>query len=333
MKDQKKIKNLCRIPGIEEKNAKLLIDAGINSIDELGLELNKKDFDKKKFHSRLLAVKKDYNHDSCPSIKSIMKWRKSINEEEHLYTIAKERYNSLMERSFDKALRIYLYKFKLPVDWYHTNIKEEYKLICDDFSKNLKENELNLFPDEYKKDYEDMKKIRKRNEYFDIWSGNNKKIKAEKNISSDIINNNKEIVKKMKIKFKNYFENELIFDEFKKEIFFKDNEKDKRICYYCGISEAQIKKLTDKSKIKTKRFYSRGKTMEIDQLDPEGGYNKDNIVLACYWCNNAKSDEFNKKEFKPIANGIRETWNKRLKLIGEKEIKKKIYRKNNRSIK
>ena len=30
-------------------------------------------------------------------------------------------------------------------------------------------------------------------------------------------------------------------------------------------------------------------------------YNADNCVLACYWCNNAKTDAFTDKEFKPIG--------------------------------
>ncbi|MEA3476466.1 MAG: hypothetical protein U9R23_08525 [Candidatus Cloacimonadota bacterium] len=321
MENQEKIKDLCSIPGIGDKIAQLLIHSGFDSVYKLNIELNQDNFDEKKFQRRL----QKNNIGSCPSIDSIMKWRESIRKKEHLYTIAEERYNSLMERSFEKALRIYHYKFKLQkvTNWSESKPNERNKLTCDDvedFKKRLDKKELNLFPDGYKEDYEDMKKIRKRNEYFDIWSGNNKKIKAEKNISSDIINNNKKIVKKMKIEFKNYFENELNLDEFKKEIFFKDKEKDKRICYYCGISEAQIEMLANNSKIKTKRFYSRGKTMEIDQKKSENGYKKCNIVLACYWCNNAKSDEFDEDEFQPIANGIRETWNKRLSEIKEKII-------------
>ncbi|WP_188117205.1 hypothetical protein [Campylobacter concisus] len=42
--------------------------------------------------------------------------------------------------------------------------------------------------------------------------------------------------------------------------------------------------------------------------------------MACYWCNNAKTDEFSPEEFKPIAEGIREVWNKRLGELGMKEI-------------
>ena len=37
--------------------------------------------------------------------------------------------------------------------------------------------------------------------------------------------------------------------------------------------------------------------MEIDRIKANHEYLKDNVVLACYWCNNAKSDEFSEPEF------------------------------------
>lgn len=100
-------------------------------------------------------------------------------------------------------------------------------------------------------------------------------------------------------------------------------------CYYCGINQDQINKLDDLEKEKqiddsniqsnddgvyhglTKR---PRKTLEVDQKDPHGGYKKGNIVLACSWCNNAKTDTFTCDEFKSyIAPGIRNLWNSRLK--------------------
>lgn len=91
---------------------------------------------------------------------------------------------------------------------------------------------------------------------------------------------------------------------------FKDfwKTKDERICGYCGIPEKCIEDLS----IQTKRFYSRGKTMEVDKMEPNQGYTKENIILSCYWCNNAKTDEFTLHEFKNIARGINKTWSKRL---------------------
>jgi len=35
--------------------------------------------------------------------------------------------------------------------------------------------------------------------------------------------------------------------------------------------------------------------------------------MACYWCNNAKTDEFDGDEFKEIGEAIKKVWKKRLK--------------------
>lgn len=76
-------------------------------------------------------------------------------------------------------------------------------------------------------------------------------------------------------------------------------------CCYCGIREEEIKALFDRGKIKTKRQFTRGRRLELERIEPKESYkNFNNLVLACYWCNNAKSDEFSAEEFKPIANLI-----------------------------
>ncbi len=89
-------------------------------------------------------------------------------------------------------------------------------------------------------------------------------------------------------------------------------------CAYCGISMKQIHKLAENKKLFTKR--SRGYSLEIDQKDPYGGYSDKNCIASCYWCNNAKTDEFIPKEFKKIAKGINCVWNQRLKDAGLKEM-------------
>lgn len=87
-------------------------------------------------------------------------------------------------------------------------------------------------------------------------------------------------------------------------------------CHYCGINMFQINELRKKDHIFTKRF--RGYSMEIDQINPYGHYTDNNCVPSCYWCNNAKTDEFTidnntYDEFKKyIAPGIRAVWNTRL---------------------
>jgi len=87
-------------------------------------------------------------------------------------------------------------------------------------------------------------------------------------------------------------------------------EPNERICHYCKINDKQIEELSNKGKIKTKR--DRGFTMEIDRLEPNKEYSLKNCVLACYWCNNAKSDEFTPGEFSEhIGPGIQSVWKDR----------------------
>ncbi len=81
-------------------------------------------------------------------------------------------------------------------------------------------------------------------------------------------------------------------------------------CEYCKISEYDILQLAEKRKLSKKNF--RGWSLEIDRLNSNKEYTPDNCVLACYWCNNAKTDEFTFDEFKIIAVGIKDVWEKRL---------------------
>ena len=52
--------------------------------------------------------------------------------------------------------------------------------------------------------------------------------------------------------------------------------------------------------------------MEIDRKEPNLEYTKENCVWCCYWCNNAKTDEFKYKEFKKVGAVIETIWNDRL---------------------
>jgi hypothetical protein len=40
------------------------------------------------------------------------------------------------------------------------------------------------------------------------------------------------------------------------------------------------------------RGTNRGVWLEVDRIDPNGLYSRDNCVLCCYFCNNDKSDVF-----------------------------------------
>lgn len=74
-------------------------------------------------------------------------------------------------------------------------------------------------------------------------------------------------------------------------------------CYYCGISTETIGQLADNGQLNKKK--DRGWNLEIDRLNSNLEYTPENCVMCCYWCNNAKTDEFTPEEFKEIAKGIR----------------------------
>lgn len=132
-----------------------------------------------------------------------------------------------------------------------------------------------------------------------------------------------ELDKKYKIYSKWFCKSNKYFENFKKnfedilfpEIIFNEiyyHNEDNKICSYCGISENIIKDLIIAENIFTKSLWNRGRTMEIDRKDPTKGYTKDNIALSCYWCNNAKTDEFCGVEFENLRNGMKTIWNLRI---------------------
>ena len=92
----------------------------------------------------------------------------------------------------------------------------------------------------------------------------------------------------------------------------EDTQSIARHCEYCGINETEIHQLIQHGLLITKRLKTRGRSMEVDRKDPEGPYAAHNIVLCCYWCNNAKTDEFSFEEFKEIAKSFTQIWQQRL---------------------
>jgi 5-methylcytosine-specific restriction endonuclease McrA len=56
----------------------------------------------------------------------------------------------------------------------------------------------------------------------------------------------------------------------------------------------------------------RGFNLEVDRKNPKGKYSPNNCVLACYPCNNAKSDVFSHAEFLLIGQSIREAKTRKL---------------------
>jgi hypothetical protein len=92
---------------------------------------------------------------------------------------------------------------------------------------------------------------------------------------------------------------------------FKAFINSKTECEYCHITEDKIKVLIEVQQLNKKKD-TRGWTLEIDRIKPNFEYSKDNCVWCCYWCNNAKTDEFSFEEFKKIGKIIESIWNDRL---------------------
>ena len=94
-------------------------------------------------------------------------------------------------------------------------------------------------------------------------------------------------------------------NELKRELRDKYGKK----CHYCGIEENEF------TNVWKKKFYGlgkRGQTLEIEHKDGDKqNWNKDNLVLACALCNNAKTNFFRYDEFKRVGNVIREIWQER----------------------
>lgn len=122
-------------------------------------------------------------------------------------------------------------------------------------------------------------------------------------------NQNTEFKELLLKEYKFLFQREYFpYSEFEKKF---DQDPNNRICHYCRITDKDIELLRNQRKIKTKQF--RGYSMEIDRINSNREYRPENVVLACYWCNNAKSDEFTSKEFSShIGPGIGDVWEERI---------------------
>lgn len=86
-----------------------------------------------------------------------------------------------------------------------------------------------------------------------------------------------------------------------------------KACFYCGITEDQVVELAKRKKLYKKNL--RGWHMEIDRLDSNYEYTRKNCEMCCYWCNNAKTDEFSPGEFKRVGEVIASIWENRRRPI------------------
>lgn len=67
-----------------------------------------------------------------------------------------------------------------------------------------------------------------------------------------------------------------------------------RKCYYCGVEESILSSNKDRKQ----------KKLTVDRKDNSIGYVEDNLCLACFRCNNLKSNFFTSEEWMEIATKI-----------------------------
>jgi hypothetical protein len=83
-------------------------------------------------------------------------------------------------------------------------------------------------------------------------------------------------------------------------------------CCYCGIEETNLEIYFNNNNLQYQDARQRGKILEIERvvtaIKKHNVYSGENCRLACYICNNAKSDFLSAKSFKLIAKGISEFW-------------------------
>ncbi len=94
-------------------------------------------------------------------------------------------------------------------------------------------------------------------------------------------------------------------------------ESKKGCCDYCGLTSQESLILFHKYPNST-RGGRRGKRLELDRIDlciKNYGQDISNLALACYWCNNAKTNYFTFEEFKIIGEQIKVVQNNRINLI------------------
>jgi hypothetical protein len=148
---------------------------------------------------------------------------------------------------------------------------------------------------------------------------NNKTIKETANKIFDFNEMNKAEIEKLKKHYSGNYHSVFSFEDFKMLVAV-DNENFK--CHYCGVTIDMILQLVMKGKV-FKKHVTRGFNLEIDRKRPNEEYTKDNCVLCCYWCNNAKTDEFSHDEFVDVGKALTAIWQQRLTDEKQKENKYK----------
>ena len=211
-------------------------------------------------------------------------------------------YSDKVKESFETKLKIFLFTKAFDGSIPNYYIKEEPRIIKEEFCEFvLTEEVANVYSAQYYQFLED-----------EIITLNGKSMK-----SKDIVNNLGGATKYIftRNNLKNCLNN--LYDELKEEYKLKSKMLSKtqfkelvknETCEYCGITKEEIALLGKEGKLHNKRSETRGYTLEIDRKYPNLEYTKDNCCMSCYWCNNAKTDEFLPQEFKEVARGINAIW-------------------------
>jgi hypothetical protein len=84
-------------------------------------------------------------------------------------------------------------------------------------------------------------------------------------------------------------------------------------CRYCKLPQSELINLHTLPGHINKRWPKRGQELEIDRMQSDLPYTDiENLTLACYWCNNGKTDTFTFDEAIEIGKSIQSIWEKRL---------------------
>ena len=121
---------------------------------------------------------------------------------------------------------------------------------------------------------------------------------------------NKAIKEQFKKAYVDSFEDVFLQKEFEELL------KEER-CAYCETTLEEFAYLRQNKQLYKKQLTRGWDSLEIDRKSPNLEYTKDNTVMCCYWCNNAKTDEYVADEFKIIAKGIRKVWLDRLNKLNK----------------
>jgi 5-methylcytosine-specific restriction endonuclease McrA len=81
-------------------------------------------------------------------------------------------------------------------------------------------------------------------------------------------------------------------------------EKQEGVCKYCGLPGDTLRYYGQRFRPNKRGGFNRGFYLEVDRKESKGKYEPKNCVLACYPCNNAKSDVFTYDEFRQIGEMV-----------------------------